>query len=152
MSEHIAIDVAREAADHIVERITSGSDDPKVLLPWSMLAGLEKPQQTVTLTFTGKDNPWSYTERLESADAFVNKTIERKHVDGIIKSLGWKVSQRKTDQGIEVRPGLAMIIAITGRMPTRKVIVRAAQQGRATKVTVTEYDPKAKALTSRKVD
>lgn len=151
MSEHIAYSIVAEVADELIERVKAGHNDPMVFLPWAMLTGLERPQQTVTRSFTGRDNPWSYVANLATADELVNRTIERKYVDGIVKSLGWKFNQRKTDDGIEVRPGLAMIIATLGKMPTRKVIVRAAQQGTATQVTVTEYDPKLKALVNHKV-
>lgn len=139
-------------AAEIVRQIMAGSRDPMVLIPWESLIGFDNAQQAVTRAMTAKrDDYWGYWDGLSEAEAIIKRSNVRKDVSGLVKSLGWRASNRKVSAGIEFRPGLAFILATLGRMPEHDIVTRVAQQGPNTKSpTLTVWNRRAKDMVTVK--
>lgn len=149
-------------AGEIANMPTSGMVDYRAFIPieWFTDSAVQtdKVGSTVTSLFTRERrrvdgtrfapvHDWKATYR--RAQTLVNRTADRKVVDGLIDELGWRFNGRLVPDGsgYEVRPGVAFVIAHRGAMPTCRILARIAAQGQGNEVDrINVYDPILKGM------
>jgi hypothetical protein len=159
LNKDYATAVVAEWIDDIRRMPRSGVVDYSTILPWRVFSdGCRESgryQQDVTGLFVRTrynskgevSSAIDWPTILDTAETYIDRTWERKAVSGLVRHKGWRFSQRYVATGVEIRPGMAFIVATRAAMPTCRVVARITRQGSANEFDKVEvYDKEWKGI------